>query len=44
LEGFVSNDLEPVNHTLGARKGVQMGISSQFLARGDIEGLPIEQE
>lgn len=44
LEALVSDDLKPMNHTLGARERVEMWVGRQLLARRDILGLPVEQE
>lgn len=44
LERFVADDLEPMNHALGAREGIQVRVGGKLLADGDVLRLPVEEE
>lgn len=44
LEGFIANDLEPVNDALGAGEGVEMRIGGEFLGHGYVFAVPAEEE
>lgn len=44
LEGPVTDDLEPMHDALCACERVQVRIGGEFLVRGDVPGLPVEEE
>ena len=44
LERGVADDLEPVDYTLGAGKGIQVRVGGELLAGGDVFRLPVEEE
>jgi len=44
LEGFVPDDLKPVNYTFCAGEGVKMGIGSEFLVGANIFSRPVEEK
>lgn len=43
LEGFVSDDLQPMNNRLGATKREQMRVGCKLLVRGDVLSMPTEE-
>lgn len=43
LEGFVADNLKPVDYTFGAGEGVKVGIGCKFLVGTNVLGCPIKE-